>query len=67
MGRRIISIISASVLLAGMLLAISSCENPLLGTVKQIYTNFHSKLVQANFSSNNATQYFDLGVGILLL
>jgi PKD repeat protein len=63
MGRRIILIIGAAALLAGLLLAVTACENPLLGTVQQIYTSFHSKLVQANFSSNNATQYFDPGVG----
>jgi PKD repeat protein len=63
MGRRVILIIGAAALLTGLLLAVTACENPLLGTVQQIYTSFHSKLVQANFSSNNATQYFDPGVG----
>jgi len=63
MGRRVIIILSAAALLAGLLLAMVACENPLLGTVQQIYTSFHSNLVQANFSSNNSTQYFDPGVG----
>jgi PKD repeat protein len=66
MGRRIILIIGATVLLAGLLIAISSCENPLLGTVKQIYTSFHSKLIQANFSSPDARFQADpiLGVSV---
>jgi PKD repeat protein len=57
MGRRVIPIIGATALLAALLLAVAACENPLLGTVQQIYTSFHSKLVQANFSSSNAKQY----------
>jgi PKD repeat protein len=63
MGRRVIASLGAAALLLGLLLMIGACENPLLGTVQQIYTSFHSKLVQANFSSNNAIQYFDPGIG----